>query len=377
MITRIPVNPRYPKFHRLSRRDANQMKSGFRIRSGLYEDQIAVSAWGFPPVPKRFPRQRNGLIRNAPSNVNADFVGHPIYWFDEDLAGRIQYGEQYQESEGAWSIRMHYLMQVTGYKKKTYKADDHFDFLKVRRFDDWNTLEQYHCPSLPEIWLDSSPQYRLIGRQDLTDKEHATWTSLTESAVERCQEVADGLDEDLAYRYRDSLTVVENSLRPCFDSNTYWSNHVQPALDDLSMQYERQFANLRKPIWGHLSRLSLAEFRQLEDLILLYRDCARQYRQHQTHSFGPARPSTPELATNLHSVLDFEAGVFDCFDNRVRGSMDRLVATARAVHDQEWSALRSAHASRRGSLICNIAHTGEEIILPADIHEKLQLKDAS
>ena len=69
------------------------------------------------------------------------------------------------------------LMQVTGYKKKTYKADDHFDFLKVRRFDDWNTLEQYHCPSLPEIWLDSSPQYRLIGRQDLTDKEHATWTS--------------------------------------------------------------------------------------------------------------------------------------------------------------------------------------------------------
>ena len=241
-------------------------------------------------------------------------------------------------------------------------------------------LEHIGAVSLPvasEIWLDSSPQYRLIGRQDLTDKEHATWTSLTESAVERCQEVADGLDEDLAYRYRDSLTVVENSLRPCFDSNTYWSNHVQPALDDLSMQYERQFANLRKPIWGHLSRLSLAEFRQLEDLILLYRDCARQYRQHQTHSFGPARPSTPELATNLHSVLDFEAGVFDCFDNRVRGSMDRLVATARAVHDQEWSALRSAHASRRGSLICNIAHTGEEIILPADIHEKLQLKDAS
>ena len=146
MITRIPVNPRYPKFHRLSRRDANQMKSGFRIRSGLYEDQIAVSAWGFPPVPKRFPRQRNGLIRNAPSNVNADFVGHPIYWFDEDLAGRIQYGEQYQESEGAWSIRMHYLMQVTGYKKKTYKADDHFDFLKVRRFDDWKHIGAVSLP---------------------------------------------------------------------------------------------------------------------------------------------------------------------------------------------------------------------------------------
>lgn len=81
----------------------------FEASSGLQRDQFLMSPFGFPPVPIPSEPSADGTGR-CPTNVNVDFVRHPVYWLDWDVAERRP-----DEDDWTWHLRLYIELAERGW----------------------------------------------------------------------------------------------------------------------------------------------------------------------------------------------------------------------------------------------------------------------
>lgn len=208
--------------------------------SNLGKEQVALNNFGFPFIPKPFPRIEYGYLRNAPEGVSKSFFGHPIYWIDPELTKKRD-----TEHDPEWSIRMFCLIDAFGY----WNEDLSFiDFLKIQGFDFSNAnISIYFDNSDQECVTDS---YKLLDEEDLVSRG----TSLQE-VEDRYQQI---LLDLFAIQDRESVLMLKRQFRAVKftesilgdqafvwsasfdDSGHLWDNKIFPLLIRIDEIYDKR-----------------------------------------------------------------------------------------------------------------------------------------
>lgn len=231
----------------LSSEEKSRLEKAFVFMTGLRRDQFAMNSWGFPFIPIPEPRENNGRVRLAPSNLRRDFMGHPIYWIDPELTA----WNPEEEPEEHWCIRMFYLIMAFGLwgKKDTRQWVDFIQWrmatmgLSIDFTDD--DYDAYHLSNIPPSRFD---QLQLLRDDDMRIPE-SQWSREFEETIRRCSEK---LEDQVGDFFMSQATALSNALvvfgenanlhdpkvRPTSDGG-WWATQVHPRLEELDSRYRR------------------------------------------------------------------------------------------------------------------------------------------
>lgn len=245
------------------------MVSKFSKITGLERDQFAINGWGFPFIPLPMKKKEYGRIRNAPRNVSTSFLGHPIYWIEDELTRRRP-----NEGEQEWCIRMFLLIDALGYWDDKVEF---LDFLKINDFSfDKAQIDTYHNLVSQECETDL---YDMLSVEDID-------TSL-ESVDEEYKRI---INKCFAIQEHDSVEVIKRQVREYkfaksalgedvlkwsheYDSgkDSVWSNKFRPHLDVLAREYNKR-AEEENPITSDILRETRKIYNAIIKVIMRYND---------------------------------------------------------------------------------------------------------
>ncbi|NMM83104.1 hypothetical protein B2J88_01755 [Rhodococcus sp. SRB_17] len=257
----------------------SMIESGTQIlqmmnNSGLSREQFATNAWGFPPIPKPKPRHRSNIVRLAPRNVKAEWLGHPIYWADPELTAFRE-----GESESDWSIRMYYLLLHMGF----WQSDGAWiNFLSSKGFQyHLADVEGYHMGSNPQISVDKEEnkgRYGFLNQRDIVGGLEAVDARVQE-ALTKCKRSEDSDIKSFVHRQANALVRAYQILGgkdaltdpqvDANDSSGSWITHIEPELFILSDLYR---AELKKDAPNMAAILDDAEkvYKKIQDMLIAY-----------------------------------------------------------------------------------------------------------
>lgn len=225
----------------MSDSEVQATKVVFSRYSNLSPDQYAINNWGFPFIPKPFPRTEYGYLRIAPEEVSKGFFGHPIYWIDPKLT-RKRDNERWQE----WSIRMFVLIDAMGYWNENLEF---IDFLKIQGFDFSNANIA--------VYFDNADQRSITDDYKLLDEESIIKHGSSLQQVE--ERYVDILQQCFAIQDYESVKMLERQAEQYnFAKNTalgpdvkkystaydypggVWDSKILPALLKINNEYDQR-----------------------------------------------------------------------------------------------------------------------------------------
>lgn len=179
----------------MSESEVQASKVVFTKYSNLSPEQYAVNNWGFPFIPKPYPRTDYGYLRIAPPEVSKSFFGHPIYWIDPRLTEKRS-NERWQE----WSIRMFVLIDAMGYWNENLEF---IDYLKIQGFDFSNANIA--------VYFDNADQKSITDDYELLDENSIIKHGSTLQHVE--DRTKDILQQCFAIQDYESVQMLKRQVK--------------------------------------------------------------------------------------------------------------------------------------------------------------------
>lgn len=217
--------------------------------SGLGVDQIASNPFGFPCIPIPVERTtRMGKIRLAPSNVNDDFIGHPIYWISPEFTTF----DPTEETEEQWSVRMFFIIMGMGLWTEDLQWID-YPHTKGYDYSDEKDLEEYRSDAPDSV--SKMDDLHILDEDDFEIPAETVYSSYVVAT--------DNLSSMIQSEYGEYLQDYARALAHAkhifgedpfngdlvIDSDdSFWSNQIFPLFDPISEKYDHRFKDEGKNV---------------------------------------------------------------------------------------------------------------------------------
>lgn len=311
--------------------------------SGLRPGQLAVNSWGFPFIPIPEPRAvSGGVIRNAPSNVNTEYLGHPIYWIDPELT---EYDPE-KEPESWWSIRMYYLIQALGYWTENHQW---VNFLSDVKFDDID-VRAYHQAVAPTEALD---RVKLLTKSDMK-VPYEEYIKGYADAMGKCAEALVNENESLISRQSQAYHSAQEILSANGDTSSiraedtggFWERVVYPNLRSIVAEYENRMIGTEKAILSDMADATESHFEYIENLLNSMNNVAAILTIPVLKRVNPSPESFSYLASYISVAVDSVAEKSSGYNLKEQAlsalAQERSPRAMRTVASNVWSEYQKA-----------------------------------